>query len=207
MVEGEICNDRRASRAGAGLADCKVWCCRVWRVRCEMRDQGNVRDVRQGGMPSPHMHEEPCWGPDGTILQFSSLLKLSQSYLSRGGTLTNFSFPRAIFLVIICGSVTLIQLARLQIHFVTKARAWSRYHGVTRHTGLLAQIRIQSARDRAHDRAHDKFHDRAHDTLSALVKWKFNKISSKKCPECSVPVVRHSDTLLDLFTLKKERQA
>ena len=39
MVEqGEICNDRQASRAGAGLADCKVWCVMLQSVQSAMRD-------------------------------------------------------------------------------------------------------------------------------------------------------------------------
>ena len=173
--EGEIFDDLSDS-GGAELkltgADCRVWCVISNVRRCELMRQ----NVRQEGMPRC-MHVAPRWG----LRWYNFTILISHDHNSREWTIQTFLFHE-LFLLAIFLSNPILWVSRSRRRILdTVGEApdpfWDEHnggshvvmvswcHGVIT---LLSLIRIQSARWQAYD------------TLTAPVKWKFNKISQQK---------------------------
>ena len=182
VEEGEICDDLwfRWSSGWVHWADCRVWC-----VTCDQEAKCKTR--RNARCPVPGACTwRPAAPRDGTILQFSSLVIIFPGReLFKLSFFTGFS-SRYFCLIPFCGSVThthrlISWLSSRSILLWTlwslEAHTWSRCHHITHHV--------------SHSWSHHMSHswlwsgfnhpgDSADDTLTASVKWKFNKISQQK---------------------------
>ena len=189
VEEGEICDDLwfRRSLAWAGRAECDVWSVMWVSVR---------QNVRQEGMLSAELSActwRPAAARDGTILQFSSLpIKFPARKL----------FKLSIFTCFYSRYLCLANPILWVSHSRTGWYSWQGSRSIFGLTHVVTGPGVMVSSLSWLWSGFNQFGDSDHDTLSAPVKWKFNKISEqKKNPPYYYVPFQWSDTFLDVFTL------